>query len=412
MRGLASDLRIVSEHLLLPDSIRDDLPPVDQAFGNFAGDTLKGLPNEKGSAQLQLGRKLRDRVPGSHTELFLQFLRSITGHRRSLYFIYFQVPHYPWQHYPNGQRYTTQGTDIGSFLDRRGRWTEDRWLVGHAYQRYLLQMAYSDGLIGRMIRRLKDQGVWDRSLVVVTADHGAAFTPGVSRRDADRTNFAEIATMPLIIKAPGQKRGRISDRHVDSNDVLPTMADLLGIELPWETEGRSALDGDGDGEVTLAASSGDELTVSVSELVRLRNRALAHKVRLFGSNRPPASLFRFGPHSELIGRQVASLPAAAPSEARLELDDPDRWSAVDIERALLPGEVKGTLTGLPAGSDIAVAVNGRIETTVKSVDDDGEIRLLSLVPSQAIRAGLNDVQVYLIRDGPRPSLQRLGGTGG
>jgi hypothetical protein len=414
MHSLVSDLRIVSEHLLFPNSIRRHLPPVDQTFGNFAGPSShKGLPSEAGSAQLQIGRKLRAKAVGSHTEFFDAFKDSITAHPRSLYFIYFQVPHYPWQHYPNGQRYTSQGTDLGSFLDERGRWTDDHWLVAHAYERYLLQAAYADSLIGKMIARMKQVGIWNRSLVVITADHGAGFIPGESRRDADRANLAEIGTIPMIIKAPGQRRGRVSDEHVDSNDLLPTIADLLGIDLPWEVEGRSAADGGAGDEVSVAASSGDTITVPLSEMVRKRDAAVADKVRLFGSDRPPQTLFRFGPHSELIGRSVASVGTAPAGAGHLELDDPENWANVDTGRALLPGEVKGTLTHVPAGQPVAVALNGTIATTARSVDDDGVIRLLSLVPNQALKAGPNSVEIYLIRgSGRRVSLQPLGGTSG
>ena len=47
--------------------------------------------------------------------------------------------------------------------------------------------------------------------------------------------------MPLFIKLPGQRRGRIISRPVRTIDLLPTIADVLGIRIPWHVDGRSLL---------------------------------------------------------------------------------------------------------------------------------------------------------------------------
>ena len=54
----------------------------------------------------------------------------------------------------------------------------DPFLTRHNEQRYLLQLDFVDRLIGRLLRRLKAQGMYDNTLLVVTADHGIARRPG------------------------------------------------------------------------------------------------------------------------------------------------------------------------------------------------------------------------------------------
>ena len=76
----------------------------------------------------------------------------------------------------------------------------------------------------------------------MTADHGLAFKPGLSRRTINRRTFGEIAGVPLFIKAPGQRAGRIVDAPARTIDILPTVADQLGVAMPWEVEGRSLRD--------------------------------------------------------------------------------------------------------------------------------------------------------------------------
>ena len=115
------------------------------------------------------------------------------------------------------------------------------FLVRQLYQRHLLQLGYTDRLLGRLIARLEETGLWDEALVVVTADHGVSFRVGQSdRRAVTAENVEDIAPIPLFVKAPGQDRGRVTTGPVQTIDVLPTIADALGVRLPWKVDGRPA----------------------------------------------------------------------------------------------------------------------------------------------------------------------------
>ena len=107
-----------------------------------------------------------------------------------------------------------------------------------AYQRHLLQVGYVDQLLGDLLERLRDTGMYDRSLVVVTADHGMSFREGESGRIASQANLEDVAFVPLFVKQPGQERGEVVDHHVETIDVLPTIAEVLGFRIPWRVDGR------------------------------------------------------------------------------------------------------------------------------------------------------------------------------
>ena len=77
--------------------------------------------------------------------------------------------------------------------------------------------------------------------MVVLADHGVSFVPGGNARLVDRDNIADIARVPLFVKLPGQRAGRVDTRAARTIDVLPTIADVLGVRLPWRVDGRSLL---------------------------------------------------------------------------------------------------------------------------------------------------------------------------
>ena len=118
-----------------------------------------------------------------------------------------------------------------------GTWVGPQWLADQGFQRHLLQTEYADKLLGDLLRRLRETGLYDRALMVVLADHGVSFRAGDRRRRPTPTNVQDVASMPLFIKLPGQREGGIEDTAVRTIDVLPTIADELGLKLREPVDG-------------------------------------------------------------------------------------------------------------------------------------------------------------------------------
>ncbi len=206
---LLVDVSLIYLHLVLPEDLTYRLPDIRYGW------------------TWQLGHPARQ---------FESFLESIPGPEEpGLHFIHVQIPHLPWVYLPSGKRYLSGG-DI-SLFGKRGLWTRDEALVTLAYQRHLLQVGFADRLLGRLLKKLKSHDLYDRSLIVVSSDHGVSFRPGGSRRAMTDANFKNILNVPLLIKAPHQKQGRASDRPTRTTDVLPTIAGILGVPAPWPTDG-------------------------------------------------------------------------------------------------------------------------------------------------------------------------------
>ncbi len=102
---------------------------------------------------------------------------------------------------------------------------------------YDAEVAYTDAMIGRLLDRLRDTGELDRTLLVMTSDHGESLgehgesTHGLFAYDA-------TLTVPLVMKGPGIKPGVI-DQPVAQTAIAPTILDLLGIPIPAGLDGRS-----------------------------------------------------------------------------------------------------------------------------------------------------------------------------
>ena len=71
-------------------------------------------------------------------------------------------------------------------------------------QRHLLEVGYTDTLLAQIIKRLKQTGLWERAMVVVTADHGAAFQSKVPRRAATSENMGRSRRSRSSSSHPGR----------------------------------------------------------------------------------------------------------------------------------------------------------------------------------------------------------------
>jgi Sulfatase len=378
--SLASDAGIVYLHLLLPEPYVEHVPPISNTWGNFGG----SAETEQGE-QPFCGRNI------------CKLASLITADRKpTLYFVHSLLPHVPWLYLPSGKRY---GGDVRVIPGApNGYWGDDKWLAEQAEQRFFLQLGYADGALGLLMRRLRATGVYDRALVIVTADHGVSFRPGTPRRNISAGNLVDIAFMPLFVKLPGQKHGRIDDSFVQTIDVLPTIAAALHTKLPWPVDGKPLIGRKlpRDGTVRIASSTGRPVTSDLRALLARRRQALADQLAVFGSG-ALARVYRIGPHPELLDRSVSSLSIGASTNESVHVSGRELLNAVDPALDLVPTYVTGTLGGShPAQQDLAIGVNGTIAAVTRSYSEAGQAKFGAMIPERSLRPGANEVSVYAV----------------
>ncbi len=158
------------------------------------------------------------------------------GSRPPLLFVHSTLPHSIWRYLPDGRSYPIEGVEnLG--LSSKG-WVGPQWQVDQGFQRHVLQVQYTDRLVGGLLDKLRARGLYDDAVIVLTADHGASFLKGTPRRPVSRENVGAIAPVPFFVKLPGQHEARVDDGAVRTIDVLPTIAKAGG--------GRAALEGGRD----------------------------------------------------------------------------------------------------------------------------------------------------------------------
>ncbi|MBI4803529.1 MAG: sulfatase [Elusimicrobia bacterium] len=129
--------------------------------------------------------------------------------------------------------------------------------VNHIVARYDEGIRYADGLIGDFLRGLRSEKLLDRTILILTADHGE----GLFDHDYffhDFNLYDDTLRVPLIIKVPGTGKKEIA-RQVRLIDLMPTLLELAGIGPARDARGssfKSLLSGEGaDPEAGRAAFS-------------------------------------------------------------------------------------------------------------------------------------------------------------
>ncbi|HEV7844836.1 MAG TPA: sulfatase-like hydrolase/transferase [Thermoleophilaceae bacterium] len=343
--------------------------------------------------------------------------------RPTFYFHHALMPHEPWLYLPSGRQSRPAGEEPVFGVNKLPGF-DDPDLSVHNHLRHLLQVGFTDHLVGQLLARLRRTGLLKRALVVVTADHGYSFRVGArSRRLLSEDNVEEIAPVPLFVKAPGQMEGRVSKSLARNLDLVATIADLLGTRVFYRQDGRSLFSDEVRHRRLVAVRTRDftrVVRIGVPELQRRRAHWRRRWDRLFGTGAQSALLYgdpwdeayRIGPHPELLDRRVASLPVGAPGRVTARVANAELLDHVTPRGRYFPARVTGPLHGVPAETrlDLALAVNGRIRAVGRSFDlwfKDREFFSM-LIPESALRRGRNRIELFEVR--PGGTLVRLYGA--
>ena len=96
---------------------------------------------------------------------------------------------------------------------------------------YYAKLKELDGYVGRIVDAIKEAGIYDNSIIIVTADHG-----GINKGHGGKT-MQEMET-PFIIAGKNVKKGGIFDESMMQFDCASTVAFIFGLKQPQVWIGR------------------------------------------------------------------------------------------------------------------------------------------------------------------------------
>lgn len=401
LRPLLHEAASTYRRMLAPERSTDDVTAgFEERETQSAVDEAKRAVDDHGN--LDLGAATANRP-----ERFSQFLDSMhEDEKPTLHFLHILLPHVAYRYLPDGQQYLFTDHEFGKNDDD---WTDQAWPPQLSNERMLLQTAYVDRLVGELLDRLEKTGLYDRSVVVVTADHGVAFTPGepvrgISETPVPESLYPQLLWAPLIVKASGQTKGEVSDANVMTVDVMPTIAKLTGFKIPWKVDGVPAgTRPKGDTEKVFMKATVNPFGVGLGPQQRFDGTLgfqgmLARNVdSITAPGDPKLQLFRVGPNGALVGRKVSEITAGARSSVSVRLDQLDAFKTVDKGSGTVPALVWGAADG-PA--TVVIAVNGTIAGVSPTFSDEGITnRIAAMVPDSMMKNGANRVELFGLTGG-------------
>ncbi len=391
------DLRVVWLQTVLPEDLTRSLPPVTQTWADFAA-------LEAPTFQDVWREQRRDDRRRTVEQFVARLGGGGGGSRPVLHFLHVLLPHEPWVYLPTGQRFSLRPHVPG--LSSNSNWIDDPRPVARNYQRHLLQVGYVDTILGDIVARLRDAGTWDDALVVVVADHGASFRPGHPLRRPRDYSFSDIASVPLLIKLPGQRTGRVKRANVETVDILPTIAGALGAALPWEVDGADAL-GPPPAErtaKTLFLFDAEREMEGPADLSDQLAEMVARKFAIFEDGSPLDPPGTATGYERLVGEPAAAYASGQPAPFDATLDAVSLLNDVRPDSDFVPAQLTGAVIPpeLPASTaPLAIALNGTVAAVTQpyAFSVSGRIGMWeALVAPRWLAAGANTVEVFAIRE--------------
>jgi Sulfatase len=342
---------------------------------------------------------------------FRSAVRAISGGPPQLTFIHVLLPHEPRQYLPDGTRY--RRPDGADALGGPPSY-DNRFLTEQTEQRTLLQLEYTDKLLGELIDRLKREGIYDDALIALMSDHGESFavkpTPAgpfvrgqlTFRRAVTMRNIEDIAGIAMFVKYPGQREGVVDDRFVRHTDLLPTILHSTGVARPPGLIGSDLLDPGYRGHTDVAVEKQDGSVVAMP-VSRWKRRVAASKLRkLARFGQGDHSLFDFGPARTLHGAAVGDLRIEPRGRVRATVLQAGDLAHVNTGSGYLPAQVFGSIDGgRRTGRTLAFALNGTVVATAPSFDppQGTHIAFSAMLPPDAFRRGANTLEIFQVLNG-------------
>jgi len=179
-------------------------------------------------------------TPGA-TQAVVDYLRKMEPNSKHFIYIHVMDPHDPYSPPPPYDKLFDpeyKGAVTGENFDEWGANIPDED-KRHVISLYDGEIRSTDDAFGELIQRLRELGIYDRSLIMVTADHGEEFLEH-QRWKHGRDLYESLIHVPLIIHFPeGALGGKRVSQTANLVDLFPTILDALDLEYKGHLQGSS-----------------------------------------------------------------------------------------------------------------------------------------------------------------------------
>jgi arylsulfatase A-like enzyme len=166
------------------------------------------------------------------TDRAIQWVKN-NAEQDGFFWLHYFDPHIPYmpptEFLPTDPRQRAMGSLFWDVKLARGgsvaRSAEERAWIRALYDG---EVRYVDAQVGRLLDALKELGIYDDALIVLTSDHGEEFWDH-GHFEHGHTLFNELIRVPLLVKLPANREGKTVDAFVTTQAVTPTILDVCGV---------------------------------------------------------------------------------------------------------------------------------------------------------------------------------------
>jgi hypothetical protein len=407
LKTFAGDLAVMYLHTVLPENLADTWSPMGEGvWGGFLDQSavLEETASLKHGEPERLRGWRMDRMDDwERTERLKpinEYIHSISGYpSQTFHFMHILLPHFPFQHLPSGRLYNFDDWPIPPG-QARSEIADSQPYIDQRRHAHLLQVGLVDTILGQFMATLKDNGLFEESLIVLVADHGIGFKEGDGGRILSPQNFASVGFVPLFIKFPDQTRGTVDFTNVQTIDIAPTILDVLAAAEAPPTDGRSLLDqASAPGTKRLTNRRGRTFEYPETKYLDLRSREHEDYIHRFSLDHPKATLYQRGPGLDYLGLSIDDLKEKS-IPGTIDCPGFDALREIDLREnyvpLLLTGSVFCPTEADPENLIVAIAANGIVEAVARPFKVKNGMQFCTLLPEDAVRQSGNEFDVLLL----------------
>ena len=384
------DLVVISRRSIYPTPLLAKVPTLTGKWANFAE-----VETDK---EVSWGRFNQ----GEYSKVY-KILENLSERPEIQFnFIHVLEPHAPHDRLFDGRKHSS-GWIAG--LDANDEFVGKDTLVEIAYHAYLHQIGYVDQMLGKVINSLEAANIWDKSLVIVLADHGVASVNNRRKPDSTGENHQEIYKIPFFVKRPQESMpGLTSQSIVTLTDIVPTVADVLGFDLPWSVEGISVFSTDAASRKSISVDIRERKLKPFSDDEVYGFKRLAWQIDRFGDRSSLEQMMRQdGLHGRLNGKSVSSFRVsgrAGQTRGSIQRGPVGPFSLPSKAETFLPARVQGQITSssLNDPMTVAISLNGVIRAVTETSTWQGTTGYFeAMLPPAAFQEIGNRLDLYIVQ---------------
>jgi arylsulfatase A-like enzyme len=290
-------------------------------------------------------------------------------------------------------------------------WYPDTPLTRADWAMGLESAQIDDRCLGELITRLKNEGLYDNTIIVVTADHGIALPRG------KQFLYSQGLHIPLVIRWPASvKPSTVDDRLVSNIDIEPTILALAGLPIPPTVQGKDVLNPANPARRYIFAGR-DKMDETHDAMRAVRSHDFEYILNLM----PERAYCQFNNYKESCYPGLATLNVlhmenklSPVQDAFMKPSKPEE-ELYDLRKD--PDEVHN-LANDPAYADVLNELRAELKQWRDSVGDPGVTEVFrnsgwsSKYPTRSLQAWEqieSQWETYVLHDGPYPHIKAPSG---